>query len=187
MSEQKSMEPTIILESKQFELTIKRLCYQLIENHNDFSNSVLIGLQPRGIYLANRLQKVIKELTQIEVKTGALDITFFRDDFRRKESPLIPSVTNLDFSVENKRVILVDDVLFTGRTVRAGMEACMTYGRPSHIEFMAFIDRRFKRNIPIEANYVGHSVDAIDEERVHVMWTETDQKDQVVLFNQIAK
>ena len=67
------------------------------------------------------------------------------------------------------------------------MEACMTYGRPSHIEFMAFIDRRFKRNIPIEANYVGHSVDAIDEERVHVMWTETDQKDQVVLFNQIAK
>jgi pyrimidine operon attenuation protein/uracil phosphoribosyltransferase len=176
------METTIILDSKQFELTIKRLCYQLIENHNDFSDSVILGLQPRGVYLANRLQKVLQEISGIQVKTGALDITFFRDDFRRKETPLIPSVTNLDFSVENKRVIIVDDVLYTGRTVRAGMEACLTYGRPSHIELMTFIDRRFKRNIPIEANYVGKSVDAIDEERVQVLWKETDDIDQVILL-----
>lgn len=177
------MKPTVILNSTQFELTIKRLCFQLIENHNDFSDSVILGLQPRGIYLANRLKITLHTLINKEVLTGALDITFFRDDFRRNDTPLIPSATNLDFSVEDKRVILVDDVLFTGRTVRAGMEAAMTYGRPSEIELMTFVDRRFKRNIPIQADYIGHSVDTIHSERVKVLWQETDGEDQVLLFN----
>jgi len=108
------MANEIILNSKQFELTINRLCYQLIENHSDFSKSAIIGLQPRGIYLANRLQSVIQARTGITVQTGGLDITFFRDDFRRTDRPLIPSATNMDFTVEGKKVVLVDDVLYTG-------------------------------------------------------------------------
>lgn len=175
------MEPAVILDQQHFEITIKRLCYQLIENHGDFSNSVIIGLQPRGVFLANRLQKVLKEVSNVDVQTGALDITFYRDDFRRKDRPLIPSVTNLDFSLEGKRVIIVDDVLYTGRTVRAGMEACLTWGRPSEIELMAFIDRRFQRNIPIQPDYIGKSVDTIDKEVVTVDWVETEGEDRVLL------
>lgn len=178
------MKPSVIVNSKQFQLTIKRLCYQLIENHNDFSNSAIIGLQPRGIYLANRLKQVLKEISGIDVQTGALDITFYRDDFRRGERPLIPSVTNLDFSIENKKVILVDDVLYTGRTVRAGLDALMAYGRPGEVELMTFIDRRFSRNIPIQANYVGKSVDTIQTERVLVNWLETEGKDEVILYTE---
>ncbi|MBT4776181.1 MAG: bifunctional pyr operon transcriptional regulator/uracil phosphoribosyltransferase PyrR [Crocinitomicaceae bacterium] len=175
------MANEIILNSKQFELTINRLCYQLIENHSDFSKSAIIGLQPRGIYLANRLQTVIKARTGIIVQTGGLDITFFRDDFRRTDRPLIPSATNMDFTVEGKKVVLVDDVLYTGRTVRAGLDATMTFGRPSGIELMALIDRRFSRNLPIEPNYVGKSVDTIEAERVTVSWNEIDGKDEVIL------
>ena len=175
------MANEIILNSKQFELTINRLCYQLIENHSDFSKSAIIGLQPRGIYLANRLQSVIQARTGITVQTGGLDITFFRDDFRRTDRPLIPSATNMDFTVEGKKVVLVDDVLYTGRTVRAGLDATMTFGRPSGIELMALIDRRFSRNLPIEPNYVGKSVDTIEAERVTVSWNEIDGKDEVIL------
>ncbi|MDC3338152.1 bifunctional pyr operon transcriptional regulator/uracil phosphoribosyltransferase PyrR [Flavobacteriales bacterium] len=175
------MANEIILNSKQFELTINRLCYQLIENHSDFSKSAIIGLQPRGIYLANRLQSVIQARTGITVQTGGLDITFFRDDFRRTDRPLIPSATNMDFTVEGKKVVLVDDVLYTGRTVRAGLDATMTFGRPSGIELMALIDRRFSRNLPIEPNYVGKSVDTIEAERVTVSWNEIDGKDEVTL------
>ncbi len=181
------MDATVILDSKQFQLTIKRLCFQLIENHDDFSDSAILGLQPRGIYLANRIQKELEAILGEKILTGALDITFYRDDFRRKEKPLIPSVTNLDFTIENKRVIIVDDVLFTGRTVRAGMEAAMTYGRPSEIELMAFIDRRFKRNLPIQPNYVGKTIDSITEENVQVKWKETDNEDCVLLFNKISQ
>jgi pyrimidine operon attenuation protein/uracil phosphoribosyltransferase len=177
------MEPSIILTQEQFELTINRLCFQLIENHNDFKNSAIIGLQPRGIYLANRLQKTLQKLTGITPLTGALDITFYRDDFRRKSHPLVPSVTNLNFSIESKRIILVDDVLFTGRTVRAGMEAAMGFGRPTEIELMAFIDRRFSRNLPIEPNYIGKSIDSLATERVEVQWKETDNEDKVILYN----
>lgn len=179
----KVMEPSIILNQEQFELTINRLCFQLIENHNDFSNSAIIGLQPRGIYLANRLKKTLEDIAGISPLTGALDITFYRDDFRRKSHPLIPSVTNLDFSIEDKRIIIVDDVLYKGRTVRAGMEAALGYGRPSEIELMAFIDRRFSRNLPIEPNYIGKSIDSIATERVEVKWKETDQQDKVILYN----
>ena len=175
------MTTEIILNSRQFELTINRLCFQLIENHNDFCNSAIIGLQPRGIYLANRLQTVIKEKAGIDVQTGGLDITFFRDDFRRTDKPLVPSATNMDFIVEGKKVILVDDVLYTGRTVRAGLDATMTFGRPSEVELMALIDRRFSRNLPIQPNYVGKSVDTIEAERVTVSWQEVDGEDKVTL------
>ena len=170
-----------ILNKTEFNILISRLTRQLIENHNLFENSVIIGVQPRGIYVANRLQQTLKELSGIEVVTGAIDTTFFRDDFRRKDKPLLPSVTNLDFSIESKKVILVDDVLFSGRTVRAAMDALMTFGRPSSIELLVLIDRRFSRNLPIEANYVGKYIDTLSSERVEVMWNEVEGEDKVIL------
>jgi len=176
------MERQVILNSKHFELTINRLCYQLIENHNDFSDTVLIGLQPRGINVVARLKERLEEILGKEVVCGNLDITFYRDDFRRREAPLIPSATNIDFVIENKSVVLIDDVLYTGRTIRAGLDALLAFGRPSEVELLTLIDRRFKRDLPIQANYVGKTVDTLISERVSVEWEEIEGEDKVVLF-----
>ena len=177
------MNSTEILNSLQLSLTIRRLCFQLIENHHDFSNTVLVGLQPNGVFLVNRLKKELEKVINKVVKTGALDITFFRDDFRRKEKPLIPSVTNVDFSLENKVVVLVDDVFFTGRTVRSGLDAIMTFGRPKSVEFLTLIERRFTQHLPIKADYIGQSIDTINEEKVSVRWKEEHGKDQILLYS----
>ena len=177
------MKPVTILNSKHFKLTISRLCYQLIENHNNFENSVLIGLQPRGVYLANRIKKVLEStLSGAEVQCGALDITFYRDDFRRTDKSMLPSVTDIDFIIENKKVVLIDDVLFTGRTVRSGLDAMLAFGRPEQVEFLTLIDRRFSRQLPIQPDYVGKSVDTLSSERVSVEWSEMEGKDKVMLY-----
>lgn len=177
------MERSLIINSKQFEITLKRLSFQLIENHNDFSNSVIIGLQPRGVNLASRLVKILQSLIPgLQIQYGSLDVTFFRDDFRRRDSPLLAQSTDINFIVEDKNVILVDDVLYTGRTIRAGMDALLAFGRPRSIELLTLIDRRYSRHLPIEPNYVGKTVDTISSEKVKVDWKETDGKDQVVLF-----
>lgn len=176
------METQVILNSKHFELTIKRLCYQLIENHKDFSNTVLIGLQPRGVNLVTRLKFQLEEIIGHEVICGNLDITFYRDDFRRRETPLIPSATNIDFVIEGKDVVLIDDVLYTGRTIRAGLDALLAFGRPNKVELMALVDRRFKRDLPIQADYIGKTVDSLRSERVSVEWKEIEGEDKVVLF-----
>ena len=176
------MEKQVILNEKRIELTLNRLCYQLIENHNDFSNTVLIGLQPRGIHLLNRLKSRLEEILDAPVVCGNLDITFFRDDFRRRENPIIPSATNIDFIIENKKVVLVDDVLYTGRTIRSGIDALMAFGRPRSVELVTFIDRRFKRDLPIQADYVGKTIDTIATERVSVEWKEIEGEDKVVLY-----
>ena len=177
-----SMERQVILNSKHFELTINRLCYQLIEVHNDFSNTVLIGLQPRGINVLERIKRRLEAILNKEVTCGFLDITFYRDDFRRREMPLIPSATNIDFVIENKNVVLVDDVLYTGRTIRSGLDAILAFGRPEKVELLILIDRRFRRDLPIQADYVGQTVDTLVSERVSVEWEEIEGKDKVVLF-----
>jgi pyrimidine operon attenuation protein/uracil phosphoribosyltransferase len=176
------MEKQVILNEKHLELTLNRLCYELIESHNDFSDTVLVGLQPRGIHVVSRLKKQLETILQKNVLCGNLDITFFRDDFRRRERPLIPSITNLDFSIENKKVVLVDDVLYTGRTIRSGLDALLTFGRPSKVELLVLIDRRFRRDLPIQADYVGKAVDTLISERVSVEWKETEGEDKIVLF-----
>lgn len=176
------MEKQVILNKRHIDLTLKRLCYQLIESHNDFSNSILIGLQPRGIHVVTRLKKELEAILGREVVCGTLDITFYRDDFRRREKPLIPSATNIDFVIEGKNIIIVDDVLFTGRTIRAGLDALLAFGRPARVELLAFIDRRFNRDLPIQADYVGKKVDTLSEERVSVEWSETEGEDKVILF-----
>lgn len=176
------METQVILNAKQFDFTLQRLCRQLIENHDDFSNTVLIGLQPRGIRVLNRLKKLIEEILDKEIQCGSLDITFHRDDFRRRETPLIPSVTNIDFSLEGKKIVLIDDVLYTGRTIRAGLDAMLAYGRPNNVELLTFVDRRFKRHLPIQADYIGKTVDSLVSERVSVEWKEIEGEDKVILY-----
>jgi len=177
------MEKQVILNPTQFELTIKRLCYQLIENHDTFDNTVLIGLQPRGIHVLKRIKLQLEAILGKTVVCGDLDITFYRDDFRRREKPLIPSATNIDFIIENKKVVILDDVLFTGRTIRAGIDALMAYGRPAQVELLTFVDRRFKRDLPIQADYIGKTIDTLTSERVSVEWKELEGMDQVVLYS----
>lgn len=176
------MEKQVILNSRHVKLTLNRLCYQLIESHNDFSETVLIGLQPRGIHVVTRLKKQLEEILGKSVTCGNLDITFYRDDFRRREKPIIPSATNIDFVIENKKVVLIDDVLFTGRTIRSGLDALLAFGRPKKVELLTLIDRRFNRDLPIQADYVGKSVDTLSSERVSVEWQEIEGEDKVVLF-----
>ncbi len=176
------MEKQVILNKRHFELTLNRLCYQLIESHNDFSNTVLIGLQPRGVHLVQRLKSQLEQILHKEIICGNLDITFYRDDFRRREKPVIPSVTNIDFVIEDKNVVLVDDVLFTGRTIRSGLDALLAFGRPKKVELLTLIDRRFRRDLPIQADYIGQSVDTLSTERVSVEWQEVEGEDKVVLF-----
>jgi len=176
------MQPRVILNSTQFQITIDRLCRQLVEGHNDFSDSVIIGLQPRGINLANRISQQLKNVLGLDVTCGSLDATFFRDDFRRHDNPLIPNSTKIDFLIEHKKVILVDDVLFTGRTIRAGMDALMAFGRPESVELLVLIDRRYSRHLPIQPDYTGRTVDSVASERVKVDWQDTEGEDKVVLY-----
>ncbi len=176
------MEKQVILNAQHLELTLKRLAHELIESHDDFSQTVLVGLQPRGIYVLSRLKEVLEEILGTTVLCGNLDITFYRDDFRRRERPLIPSVTNIDFSLENKKVVLIDDVLYTGRTIRSGLDALLTFGRPSKVELLVLIDRRFRRDLPIQADYIGKTVDTLVSERVSVEWKSLEGEDKVLLF-----
>lgn len=177
------MKPRKIVNEQEFQLTIQRLCYQLIENHDDFRDTVIIGLQPRGIFLAKRITEELKKITgNPSIPCGLLDVTFYRDDFRRRDDVLIPQSTEIDFIIENKNVILVDDVLFTGRTIRAGLDAMLDFGRPKLVELLVFIDRRFSRHLPIQPTYVGKTVDTVTEEKVKVSWKETDGEDCVYLF-----
>lgn len=177
----------LILNQKQIELTIQRLCYQIIENHNGFTNSVLIGLQPRGTFLARRVHTYLQEITgNNNIPLGFLDTTFYRDDFRRRDAPLIANETQIDFIIENKKVILIDDVLYTGRTIRAGLDAMLAYGRPDLVELVVLIDRRLSRHLPIEPNYVGATIDSVSSERVEVNWQESDGEDEVILKENIS-
>ncbi|UPT69141.1 MAG: bifunctional pyr operon transcriptional regulator/uracil phosphoribosyltransferase PyrR [Sphingobacteriales bacterium JAD_PAG50586_3] len=171
------MTHKVLLGPDEFKLTLSRLCYELIENHNSFSDTVIIGIQPRGAYVANRLAKQLKDITQQNITSGTLDITFYRDDFRHQAEPLAAYDTNIDFLIEDKKVVLVDDVLYTGRTIRAAMEALLQFGRPASVELLAFVDRRYSRHLPIQPDYVGRVVDTIQSQKVKVEWVENEGTD----------
>jgi bifunctional protein pyrR len=178
------MGDKILLNSKEIEVIINRLCCQLIENHMDFKQTVLIGIQPRGTFLAQKMVETLSKKYGIsDINFGVLDITFFRDDFRRSEKPLVANTTEINFIVENKQVVFIDDVLYTGRSIRAALTAIQSFGRPSKIELLVFIDRRFSRHLPIQPDYTGWKVDAINEERVVVHWAENDKEDAVYLIH----
>lgn len=178
------MSQKILLTSNEVNIILHRLACQLIENHHDFSQTVLVGIQPRGIFLAERLKKIVQQEYNIqEIALGYLDITFFRDDFRRTDKPLEANQTKIDFVVENKKVIFIDDVLYTGRSIRSALTAIQSFGRPSEIELLVLIDRRFSRHLPIQPDYYGRQVDAINNEKVKVSWRENEGEDGVFLIN----
>jgi len=163
------MQKRNIIDSERLAITIERLCHQLIENHGDFSNSVVLGLQPRGIFLAERISQKLSKILKKKISLGYIDATFFRDDFRRHEGgPLKANATKIPFLIEDKEVILVDDVLYTGRTVRAALDAMNAFGRPSKVEFLTLIERSYSRHIPVYADYVGASVNCQESEKVVV-------------------
>lgn len=179
------MKPSVLIDPTRFAIIIDRLAHELIENHGDLSDTVIIGLQPRGTFLARRISDRLKAfLPDTVVKCGSLDVTFFRDDFRRREKPLEPSETEVDFLIEGKNVILVDDVLYTGRTIRAGLDAMLSFGRPDRVELLVLIDRRFSRELPIEPRYTGKAIDSIDSQHVRVSWSETSGQDFVEIHTQ---
>nr|WP_294872273.1 bifunctional pyr operon transcriptional regulator/uracil phosphoribosyltransferase PyrR [uncultured Pedobacter sp.] len=182
------MQKRTLLDGQKFQITIKRLCHQLIENHIDFSNTVLIGIQPRGSYFADRVQQEVSQiLKKNNIKKGNLDITFFRDDFRRKDGIVSANSNTIDFIIEGQNVILIDDVLWTGRTIRAAMDALLAYGRPEKVELMVLIDRRFSRQLPIEPDYIGQKVDSLNSQKVKVSWKETEGEDKVILLSESNK
>jgi len=178
------MSQKVLLSSKEINIILHRLACQLLENHLDFANTVLIGLQPRGIFVAERLTQILKEEYGVKhIDVGFLDITFYRDDFRRGDKPLEATQTKIDFLIENKNVVLIDDVLYTGRSINAALTALQSFGRPLAVELLALIDRRFSRHLPIQPNYRGRQVDAINDEKVKVMWKENDGKDIIYLID----
>ena len=171
-----------ILNQRDIQITIERLCHQLIEHHGDFKNTVIVGVQPRGKLLCNRIIVKLKKLLNTNnIESGSLDISFYRDDLRRKKEPIIPEVMDMNLSLESKNVVLIDDVLFTGRSIRSAIDALMAFGRPNSVELLTLIDRRFSRELPIQPNYVGKTVDSIDSERVIVEWKEENGKDRILM------
>ena len=177
------MESQVLINEEQFALILDRLAHQLLEHH-DFNNTDLVGLQPRGVRVAERLAvRLGKLLNGKEIRCGALDVTFHRDDLRMRDKSITPQENIMEFLVEDRKIILVDDVLFTGRTIRAGLDALLAYGRPQKVELAVLIDRRFKRELPIEPTYIGQQIDSISDQHVVVEWAEENSSDRVILFN----
>jgi pyrimidine operon attenuation protein / uracil phosphoribosyltransferase len=177
----------ILFDHISLQITLQRLCHQLIEVHHQFENTVIIGLQPRGVLVARRIHEMLKQITgNQKIQYGELDITFYRDDFRQKG--LIPAASTIHFNIENKNVVLIDDVLFTGRTIRAGLDALTDYGRANDIELLVLVDRRLSRHVPIQAKYAGRTVDTINSEKILVELDANGktENDKVILVTQYA-
>ncbi len=171
-----------ILSEQQLAITIKRLAHQIMETHVNLENTVLIGLQPRGIFLSDKIvEEIKKEIPADKIHYGKLDITFYRDDIRTELHNA--NQTDIPFSIENKKVVLIDDVLYTGRTIRAALDALLDFGRPEKVELCVLIDRRFSRQYPIQADYVGKSIDSIITQKVKVFWKTKDERDEVVFIS----
>ena len=169
-----------ILNEQQLGITIQRLTHQLLENHLDLENTVLIGIQPRGIYFSNRIIEQLRmQVAPGSIHYGKLDITFYRDDVRTGLHEL--NQTDIPFSIEGRNVVLIDDVLWTGRTIRAALDALLDFGRPAKVELCILIDRRFSRQLPIQADYTGKSIDSFITQKVKVFWKEKDGMDEVAL------
>lgn len=178
------LEEREILNAESIVVTIERLCYQLIEAHDTFEDTVLIGVQPRGAFLNNRILKKLESIMpDREIQSGNVDISFYRDDLMRRENPIVPQVMDINLSLEGKNVVLIDDVLFTGRSIRSAIDALMTFGRPESVELLILIDRRFSRHLPIEPNYFGKKIDAMESEKIIVQWEENMGIDRVVIRN----
>jgi pyrimidine operon attenuation protein/uracil phosphoribosyltransferase len=182
------MERRELLDTSKLSLTLNRLCSQLEETYGNFDNTVILGLQPRGVRFAKRIHNLIqKSHPNIEIPFGELDVTFFRDDFRRNEAPLLARENKINFLLEKKRVILADDVLYTGRTIRAAMDAMLSFGRPAEVRLLILVDRSRKRELPVQADFIGIKVDTLDNEKVLVEWAEQFGNDSIRIENRTSK
>lgn len=166
------MQKRLVLDQQQISIVLKRFCHQLMENHDDFDNTVLLGLQPRGIVVLEQLVGLLKKISGVEVPYGYLDATFHRDDFRRRDFPLKANETKIDFLIEGKKVVLIDDVLYKGRSVRAALDAMIAFGRPQKVELMVLVDRKYTRDYPIMPDYCGIKVNTLESQYVSVEWRE---------------
>ncbi len=173
----------ILISEQQLPCIIKRLSHQILETHPGLDNTVIIGLQPRGVFLSDRIVAALhQELPADQVVYGKLDITFYRDDIRRELH--VATQTDLPFSIEGKTVILIDDVLFTGRTIRAALDALMSFGRPSKVKLCVLVDRKPSRELPIQPDFSGKEMDTLTSFKVKVRWKENDGVDDVILLDQ---
>ncbi|MFT4153500.1 bifunctional pyr operon transcriptional regulator/uracil phosphoribosyltransferase PyrR [Parafilimonas sp.] len=169
-----------ILTKNQIKLTVKRLAHQILENHLNLENTVLIGIQPRGIFLSDRIVDEMKQLIPSDkILYGKLDITFYRDDIR--EELKLANTTQIPFSTAGKNIVIIDDVLWTGRTIRSALDALIDFGRPKKVELCVLIDRRFSRELPIQADYIGRAIDTFPSQKVYVRWQENHGADEVIL------
>ena len=178
--------PKILLDEDALGRTLSRIAHELIERNADLGELALVGIHTRGVPIADRLRELVAERSGVSVDTGAVDITFHRDDVlaRGGGAPLHPQPlvrgTELDFALEGKTVVLVDDVLYTGRTIRAAIDALLEYGRPARVQLAVLIDRGH-RELPIRPDYVGKNVPTSSRERVSVELVEIDGQDRVLL------
>jgi pyrimidine operon attenuation protein/uracil phosphoribosyltransferase len=179
-----AMQKKLILDSTLLDITVNRLCQELLENHRNFDNTVILGLQPRGIYLAELIRETLEKQIGSKISLGYLDTTFHRDDFRRRNTPVEANATRVPFIIEDKNVILIDDVLYTGRSVRAALDAMISFGRPRKVELLVLVNRKYTRQLPIEADYVGRSVTTMESQRVLVeLIARGDKANKIWLIN----
>jgi pyrimidine operon attenuation protein/uracil phosphoribosyltransferase len=179
----------VVLDSEALERTLHRIAHEIIERNPELDEVALVGIHTRGVPLAQRLRRLIEDFAGVEVALGTVDITFYRDDVqvRGGEAPIHPQplvrATRLDFPLEGKTCVLVDDVLYTGRTIRAAIEALFDYGRPARVQLAVLADRGH-RELPIRPDYVGKNLPTARTERVQVQLVEVDEVDQVVLLSE---
>lgn len=178
------MQKRLILDSSLLDITISRLCQHLIENHGNFKDTVILGIQPRGVFVARKIKDRLDSLTSKNILLGELDMTFYRDDFRRRDEPIKANTTSIPFVIEDMNVILIDDVLYTGRSVRAALDAMIAFGRPQKVELLVLINRRYSRDLPIAPDYVGKNVNTVQSQHVLVEWKEQGaENDNIWLIN----
>ncbi len=169
-----------ILDASDINRILTRIAHEIIEVHKGAENIALIGIHTRGVHLAKRLRETIYNTVGIEINTGSMDINLYRDDWTRIRRHPVVQTSNIPFSVEERQIIFVDDVLFTGRTIRAALNSILDFGRPDRIELAVLVDRGF-RELPIQADYVGKFVKTNRSERVNVLLQEQDGTDEVTI------
>ncbi|HUT85521.1 MAG TPA: bifunctional pyr operon transcriptional regulator/uracil phosphoribosyltransferase PyrR [Elusimicrobiales bacterium] len=171
---------TVILDASTLKRMIDRIAHQILEHHENNPDLAIVGIKTRGAHLAKRFAERLKEFKGKEVPVGELGITFYRDDFKKDSDQPVVQSTEIGFDIENKTIIIVDDVLQTGRTVRCALDELIDFGRPAKIELAVLIDRGH-RELPIRPDYVGKNVPTSTEQVIRLNLTETDGKDEVIL------
>ena len=172
----------VIMDADRMSRTLTRIAHEILERNRGIDNVALVGIRTRGVVIAKRLAQALHQITGEPIATGALDITLYRDDLMRHAVGPQPLVrrTEIPFSIDNQKILLVDDVLYTGRTIRAALDALIDFGRPKEIQLIVLVDRGH-RELPIKADYVGKNVPTSLKESVHVRLTETDGTDEVAV------